>query len=74
MSQACKSCGAPIRWLTTLRGKQIPIDPEPVPNGNVVIEGNGRARVIGNGAPADGPLYQSHFASCPSSAQHRRRT
>ena len=71
MSQ-CRSCGAPIRWLTTLRGKMIPIDLEPVPTGNVIIEGTGRARVIGSGVPSDGPLYQSHFVSCPNAVQHRR--
>lgn len=33
----CKSCKAEIRWETLVSGKKIPLDPEPHPEGNVVI-------------------------------------
>lgn len=78
---ACKSCGAPLRWAKTGVGKRIPLDAEPVANGNIrlgLIGGIEYAIVL---PPADIaccqvdglPLYVSHFATCPNSAQHRRR-
>lgn len=33
----CKFCGAEIDWITSLEGKQVPVDPDPV----FVIEGDG---------------------------------
>jgi hypothetical protein len=30
----CRSCGAAIRWATTVNGKRMPVDDEPVPDGN----------------------------------------
>ena len=36
----CRSCGAPILWRETHAGRRMPIDPEPVADGNVVIEGD----------------------------------
>ena len=33
----CKFCGQEIDWITSLEGKQVPVDPDPV----FVIEGNG---------------------------------
>jgi hypothetical protein len=69
----CRACGRPIRWLDTVRGKSIPIDPGPLPDGRVIILANGRARVL----DADdvkkypGPVFRSHFASCEALASHR---
>ena len=34
----CSSCGADMVWATTVSGKPIPIDPEPVANGNIELE------------------------------------
>ena len=72
----CRSCGAPILWRETHAGRRMPIDPEPVADGNVVIEGDiaevlkaeHLARLGG-----DVPRYRSHFATCPQAAEHRRR-
>lgn len=33
----CKFCGSEIDWITSLEGKQVPVDPDPV----FVIEGDG---------------------------------
>ena len=33
----CKFCGQEIDWITSLEGKQVPVDPDPV----FVIEGDG---------------------------------
>jgi hypothetical protein len=32
----CRSCGAPIRWVVTEKGKRIPLDRDPQPDGNIV--------------------------------------
>jgi hypothetical protein len=62
----CSSCGAPILWALTLNGKRIPLDVEPVklPPGLFNVNAD-RAVTLR-------PAYQSHFASCPNSASHRK--
>lgn len=86
MPTDCRSCGAPIRLLVTEAGwrssppKMMPIDVEPVEDGNVVIiPANGaipaRAKVLKKGQePPPGALrYKSHFATCPDAGKWRRR-
>jgi hypothetical protein len=76
----CRSCGAPIIWALTEQLKRIPMNPDPVvPPGLFVLD-----EVVGSGKPptaislarATGPsgprLYESHFATCPDAAKHRR--
>lgn len=70
----CKSCQAKIIWATFLgRGTPIPIDFDPVPNGNLVIKA-GQAETF---TPLfHGPevlRYRSHFATCKHAERHRRR-
>lgn len=55
----CASCDARIVWSRTKAGKAMPLNYEPVDDGNVVL--NGRR-------------YVSHFVTCKFAAQHRRRT
>lgn len=78
----CKSCGAPIIWIKTQGGKQMPADPEQVtywarkgapgkvitPNGEVVS-----CDFEGDMQDATGVGYVSHFATCPNAGTHRRR-
>jgi hypothetical protein len=75
----CRSCKAPIVWVSTALGKRLPLDPDPVEGGNlVVIQGSLKE-------PASEPIvtyrrpdhggrltYQTHFASCPHATQFRR--
>jgi len=74
----CGSCHAPIRWALTLAGKPIPLDPDPRPDGNLVVietaDWNGLplARPAELGDPPDGPRYVTHFATCPDADTHRR--
>lgn len=45
----CRSCRAPVAWARTQRGKMIPLDPNPVPLGNVEVTGtdeSGRGPVL----------------------------
>ena len=61
----CRSCGAAIVWAKTTTGKSMPLDAEPVPDGNIVLH-EGVAYVTGTGD------RKSHFATCPNAARHRR--
>ena len=38
----CRGCGAPINWIKTTEGRNMPIDPEPV----LIIEGGGTDRFV----------------------------
>lgn len=66
----CRSCNASIRWERTAAGKPIPLDPEPVEDGNLALREDGRV-VNAQGCPP-GPRYVTHFASCPNASEHRR--
>lgn len=67
----CRSCGKEINWSRTMKDKPIPIDPEPVLGGNVILEANGAlARVV---KPDPGVRrFVSHFSTCPNAAHHRK--
>jgi hypothetical protein len=70
----CRSCGAPIVWTVTRKGKRMPVDAEPVSNGKFVLENEEDnekrlAVFIGEG-DYRGPRYSSHFGTCPHAAEH----
>lgn len=76
----CRSCGAPIIWTITERGKRMPVDAEPRntgfpagdPPGNVRLRldqsGTLESTVVGGGrldvCHTYNDLYTSHFATC----------
>jgi hypothetical protein len=71
----CKSCGRPMRWVDTNRGRKMPVDFDPHEDGNVVVHANGRADVQGatpSEIPNGATLHFSHFATCPNANEHRR--
>lgn len=69
----CASCGQQIRWVTTVRSKRMPIDPGPLEDGTVMLLPNGRVRVLTaeEKQTSSATLFRSHFASCPTLAEHR---
>jgi hypothetical protein len=75
---ACRSCGAPIRWVVTTSGKRMPLDPAPHVNGNVVPlrdrleKGRDPIAMVLPHPPTDQPAWLSHFATCANATQHRR--
>ena len=80
MSEFCSSCKAPIRWAVTAGGHPMPIDPDPVTDGNLRLEsehadeGMPRVVVVPPSQRVDGEwLYVAHFRTCPYADQHRRR-
>lgn len=73
---ACRSCGAEIIWALTEKGKRMPVDPEPVPHGNLFLRKreNGAYDVRPAGDLLLSERYVSHFSSCPAAATHRKKS
>ncbi len=81
----CRSCGAPIVWARTNSGKAMPVDAEPVEDGNVVLRTGPDQSVTAyvlSKRDAEGiqldmyvsrDLYVSHFTTCPTANTWRRR-
>lgn len=69
----CKGCGKELRWAQTASGQWLPIDPEPVPDGSVMLMPHGRCRIV----PVEErkqcvvPLHKTHFATCPVAEEMR---
>lgn len=78
----CKSCGSPVRWARSKSsGKNLPLDPEPNPNGNLgIVEaqhppGSSMALPVVAVNPTKALTnyrYLSHFVTCPNADQHRK--
>lgn len=83
MSESCRRCGAPITWAITEKGRRMPLDRDPVPDGNVVITELAGVRSPGGMIPRvhvlhkdenpPGQRYKAHFATCPSRPKRGRR-
>lgn len=74
------SCGQVVRWVLTLAGRRLPIDPQPHPAGNIVPvtldDGSVRAQVLGGDRlPVEPPrkAYRAHHATCPDAELFRSR-
>jgi hypothetical protein len=71
----CRTCGAAIFWLKHyLTGKLAPIDAEPSPDGNVLIEGVEHYMTMAKDlfGQSDRPRHKNHFATCPQADQHHK--
>jgi hypothetical protein len=76
----CRSCDADIIWVVTEKGKKMPLDAEPHPEGTfrkerVDANGDRIVHFVTEGierADNNRPLYQSHFATCPERDHHRK--
>jgi hypothetical protein len=75
----CRSCGVPLLWVLTEKGKRMPLDIEPDDaKGTFVklrVEENGD-KVVQFVKESDRPgtarpLYTSHFVTCPNADEHR---
>lgn len=78
--QRCRSCNAPVVWARTqFNGTPMPIDWDPVDDGNILInENDGRLIALvlppGDERIASETTYTTHFMTCPDGDQWRRRT
>lgn len=79
----CRSCQAPIRWARTTTGNLMPLDYEPVTQGNVLLTGRrveGRQGLLDECRVEAGPpmfddgtaRYVAHFVTCPQADQWRK--
>ena len=79
----CKGCGAQIKWIRTIGGKKMPVDPEAafvIPCGGserfvtdegAVISGRlARLDEIGGRTPL---AYIPHWKTCPNAADFRQK-
>lgn len=74
----CRACGAAIIFGRTNAGKAIPLDAEPSTDGNVILDSDGMAFILGRDAAtaehAKGTeLRVAHFVTCPDAARFRKR-
>ena len=74
----CRSCNAPIIWAVTERGRDMPVNAEPSPDGSIQLleheSSTPLARVL-KVADRFGKtnLHRSHFADCPDAPKWRTR-
>lgn len=70
----CRSCGAPITWVSTTKDKAMPVDAEPSEHGNLMIV-DGTAHVVPTDTPQlqPVPLYRSHFVTCVHADAWRKK-
>ena len=86
VTDRCRSCNATIVWCATTKGHRMPVDPVPVPDGNLIVDGTGVVSV-GHGMQTldrvlvvsktdvplgDPPRYVSHFVTCPDARGWRK--
>lgn len=75
----CRGCGAEMRWALTDKGRGIPLDPEPVETGNLVLadeaaDGRPIVRYVRKGEDTGiQPRYVSHFVTCPEAESFKRK-
>lgn len=82
----CRTCGAPVLWVKTEKGARMPLDPEPVEGGRVIIAmgpqmGQETAHTETRGEtgvrlkckePAARTAYMPHHATCPQGREWQR--
>lgn len=72
------NCHAEIRWCRTQKGKKVPLDAEPTPDGDWMIEGdpdapNPLALKLTAHTIYEGPRYEAHWGTCPDRDSFRRQ-
>lgn len=72
----CRSCGAPVLWVLTKGGRKVPLDPQSVLNGNLVItreetKSGCLPRVAYVAPEPDVERFVAHFASCTNARGYR---
>ncbi|MCI4360649.1 MAG: hypothetical protein L3J91_03015, partial [Thermoplasmata archaeon] len=83
-AEMCRSCKAAIRWAVSVKGKRIPLDADPLPDGNlrlyrpdpmghVLRLPPSRAIFVPRPERVEGELlFVTHFATCPYAEEHRK--
>lgn len=76
--QRCRRCPAQILGVKTAKGGWMPVDFESSERGNIRLNADGTADVLGKQAAAEARargegLHVSHFVTCPRAAEFRKR-
>lgn len=84
----CRSCNAPIVWAKSEKGHNLPLDAKVVAANDPRVTARSTLFVIDAADPPNaksfpssaliptedrGPVYLSHFATCPHAGEHSRR-
>lgn len=72
---SAEECAAPIVWTRTERGKNMPVDADPVEvkAGFRLVEGEGAPLARYTRAPEPGErLYVAHWFTCPAAERFRK--
>lgn len=69
---SCKKCEAPIVWGTTSAGKAMPLDADPVPDGEWVLVAGKVRRFQTDDERLHRPRYRVHWKTCPNADEFRR--
>ena len=69
----CSSCRARILWCTSAaNNKPIPMDPNPIADGNMWIDSKGIAHAVDLLTPPGVDRYVAHSVTCPHADEHRK--
>lgn len=70
-TQKCRSCGAPVKFIKSKRGKWMIVDAKPVEGslGDQLVFGDGSVRKAKEGEKG----YVTHFATCPDADKFRKK-
>jgi hypothetical protein len=73
-AEKCRSCGADVIWALSRNGKPMPFDAKPVTGIYYLIDGIHPEEKLAVHAtrPETGPLFRSHFATCPDAEKWRK--
>lgn len=76
----CRSCKRPVLWTVTAKdAKRMPVDPQPVENGNIELQERPGKPPLAHYVPTNAPnlmgtpRHVSHFATCPDRDQWRKK-
>lgn len=74
----CRTCQAEIIWAVTRNGKDMPVNPEPVKNGNIKLTARPGMAPLADVLPVAKrfgrtDLVTSHFVNCPQAPKWRNR-
>jgi hypothetical protein len=76
IQHVCRSCGSKIIWAVTAAGKRMPLDPEPVHAGNIILRERARGlepEAVYVKPDPDESRYISHFVTCPQARKWRKQ-
>lgn len=71
----CRDCGVDILWVRTANGRLMPLDAEPVADGNLVLVNGVPTLIRGDLSETvpEGPRYKSHFVTCIHADKFRKK-